>query len=76
MSEPETLQAKAFISRNRVADLPAQLAAADRQLQELHERLSLSDEERAVLEGQGDGCIRVADLRPIVARVFGQPAKN
>lgn len=44
---------------------------AEAKVSELLVRLALTPEERAVLDGRGDGCVRVGDLRPIARRVFG-----
>ncbi len=76
MSELEKLQTQAFIARNRIADLEAQLTSAAQQLQEIHERLKLSDHERAVLKGRDDGCVRVGELWPILNRIFGPNGNN
>ncbi len=76
MSELEELRDQAFIAKNRVAELELALSAAEQQLEELQDRLTLSDQERAVLDGQGNRFVPVDELRPIVARVFGQAAAN
>jgi hypothetical protein len=74
MSELEKLQDQTFLARNRIQELQEQLSATQQKLHELQDRLTLSDQERAVLEGESDGCIRVGDLRPIVDRILGRAA--
>ncbi len=73
-SEVEALRAQVFMARNHNAELEAQLAMAKGMLEELRERLTLSDRERKVLDGEGDGCIRISELRPILRRVFPEAA--
>ena len=51
-----------------------ELRLAKEQICQLRERLTLSEEERTILTGQGDGCVRLGDLRPLVRRVFGDAA--
>ena len=76
MTDMEKAQAQTFIAKNRVAELETQLEAAGERLAELQDRLTLSDAERAVLEGHDDGCVRVAELHPILTRVFGSAERN
>lgn len=71
MSELEKLRAVAFMRKNRIRDLEVQLIATQRQLQELQERLTLSGQEKTILKGHDDGCIRTGELRPILNRVSG-----
>jgi hypothetical protein len=67
MDEMERLRAELGTTREQVLQL-------QRQLEQAQQRLTLSDQERAVLAGKGDGCVRLGDLRPIVRRVFGDAA--
>lgn len=71
MTDQQDLQTRAFLARNRIAELQAQLASAEAQIRDLQQRLALSEQEREVLRGQPDGCIRIGELRPILRRVFG-----
>lgn len=70
MSELEKLRAELFLARNHRAELSEQLAAAKQMIEQLYERLTLSDKEHAILKGQADGCIRIGELAPILKRVF------
>ena len=71
MTDQDKLEADAFLAKRRAAQLEAELAAAERQIEELRDRLTLRDGERAVLQGSDDGLVRINDLRPIISRVFG-----
>jgi hypothetical protein len=72
MTELEELHTRDFLARNRIAELQEQLSVAERRLDQLSERLTLSQQEKAIFHGRPDGCVRVNDLRPIVRRVFGE----
>ncbi len=74
MDKVDGLQAQPFMATNRVIELQEQLEGAQRRLRELTERLTLSEEERSILQGHADGCIRINELRPILRRVFGEAA--
>jgi len=74
MDKRDDLETDASMATNRVTELQEQLEGAQRKLRELTERLTLSDEERSVLQGRADGCIRINELRPILRRVFGEAA--
>jgi len=60
--------------RTELSALQKRVETAELRLQEYVQRLTLSDEERDVLAGREDGCIRIGELRPIVRRVFGDAA--
>lgn len=60
------LQAAKILDR-----FPATGAEEAKLLLDAADRLTLSDGERVILAGHGDGCIRVNDLQPILRRVFG-----
>ena len=74
MNDMETLQAQAFIARNRVAELQEQLALSHKSLCDLTKRLTLTEHEKKVLQGHADGCVRVNELWPILRRVLGEAA--
>jgi hypothetical protein len=74
MDEQERLREELRIANDQVTQLRQHLDDAQRQLATVNQRLVLSDQDHAILAGQGDGCVRLGDLRPIVRRVFGDAA--
>lgn len=70
----ERLRNELGTTKDQVVQLQQQLTQAEQSLRDYAQRLVLSDQDRAVLSGEGDGCIRIGDLRPIVRRVFGDAA--
>ncbi len=74
MDDLERLRSQAFLATNHIAELQAQLARMEQENRQLAERLTLSDDERKILAGHEDGCVRVRELRPILRRIFGDAA--
>lgn len=70
----ERLRNELGTTKDQVVQLQQQLTQAEQSLRDYAQRLVLSDQDRAILSGEGDGCIRIGDLRPIVRRVFGDAA--
>ena len=60
--------------QEQIMRLNQRLAALERSLEDLKQRLTLSDEEQRILAGRADGCIRIGDLDPILHRIFGKAA--
>ena len=72
MDDHETLKARVQMLHRREDEMREQLAIAHSQSVKLIERLTLTDHEKAVLKGDGDGCIRSGAALPIFRRVFGE----
>jgi hypothetical protein len=67
MNGPENLKTRQSPVQNRLTELEERLRTAERHLKGFRERLTLSEQDRAILQGHGDGCIRVGEMWPIVA---------
>jgi len=74
MDDVERLRAEVLIAKNHLAEMREQLQHMQQQLTDQAERLHLSDQERKILSGHEDGCVRVGELWPILRRVFGEAA--
>lgn len=74
MDEMERLRDELRSANDQVLQLQQRLEQAEQQLHTCAQRLTLSEQDRVILAGQGDGCVRLGDLRPIVRRVFGDAA--